>query len=84
MLYRILSRSTILLFLGFVFRFSLFPFSFQVLLYEATGNAKYSNGIQAFINEWKPSGSVQYTPGGLAWRAKWGSNRYAGKDEYIF
>lgn len=53
---------------------------FQLLLFEATGDSKYSRDVQAFLNEWRPSGTVQYTPGGLAWRGQWGSLRYAGSD----
>jgi len=50
-----------------------------MLLFEATGKNKYSRDVTTFLNEWrKNGGTVQYTPGGLAWRGKWGSLRYAG------
>ena len=30
------------------------------------------------MRDYMPGGSVAYTPCGMAWRDKWGSNRYAG------
>lgn len=51
----------------------------QLLLFEATGDSKYSRDVKTFLKEWAPGGSVQYTPGGLAWRLQWGSLRYSGK-----
>ena len=53
-----------------------------MLLYEATGKVTYKTGIQNFLREYSSQGSVKYTPGGLAWRAKWGSLRYTGKLTY--
>ena len=35
--------------------------------------------VQDFLDDWYPGGGVTYTPMGLAWRAMWGPNRYAGK-----
>lgn len=51
----------------------------QVLLWKITQNTTYKNDIEATFNEvWCPGGELHYTPGGLAWRLQWGSNRYSG------
>ncbi|XP_060580783.1 endoglucanase A-like [Ruditapes philippinarum] len=55
----------------------------KVLLYEATGKTTYKQGIQNFLNSYSPQGNVQYTPGGLAWRSKWGSLRYTANVAFI-
>jgi hypothetical protein len=50
----------------------------QLLLYEETKDNTYKGEVQSMMRDWMPGGSVAYTPCGLAWRDKWGSNRYAG------
>ena len=52
--------------------------SFQLLLHEATKDTSYKNDVNAFVQQYLPSGTVTHTPCGLAWRDQWGSLRYAG------
>ncbi|CAG5117186.1 unnamed protein product [Candidula unifasciata] len=40
-------------------------------------------GIVLFTDGWLPSGDIDYTPCGLAWRDKWGSLGYSGSAAYI-
>jgi len=54
----------------------------QTLLWEETKDAQYKAPVEGFFNSWQP-GSMTYTPCGLAWRDKWGSNRYAGNAAFI-
>ena len=50
-----------------------------MLLWKLTGNTLYREDLEATFNDvWLPGGELSYTPGGLAWRIQWGSNRYAG------
>ena len=51
---------------------------FQLLLYDVTGDSKYSRDVTSFLQQWRPQGSVPYTNGGLAWRGEWGTLRYTG------
>jgi hypothetical protein len=53
----------------------------QLLLFEATQDAAYKAEVVGFMNGWLPGGQVTYTPCGLAWRDKWGANRYAGEEQ---
>ncbi|KAH9505671.1 hypothetical protein Btru_055470 [Bulinus truncatus] len=55
----------------------------HLLMYEETKEKKYRDLVTAFFRDWMPGGSVAYTPCGLAWRAKWGSTRYAGNSAFI-
>ncbi|BFZ06316.1 hypothetical protein BsWGS_09355 [Bradybaena similaris] len=56
----------------------------QAMLYDATKSSQYKNALQSFFTEaWLPSGDVDYTPCGLAWRDKWGSLGYAGSAAFI-
>ncbi|XP_025083907.1 LOW QUALITY PROTEIN: uncharacterized protein LOC112557954 [Pomacea canaliculata] len=55
----------------------------QVLLYETTKDNTYRVDIEGFMQTWMPGGEVPYTPCGLAWRDKWGSNRLAGNAAFI-
>lgn len=55
----------------------------QLLLYEDTGDNSYKTQVQGMMRDWMPGGSVAYTPCGLAWRDKWGSNRYAGNSAFV-
>ncbi|XP_076456621.1 endoglucanase A-like [Babylonia areolata] len=55
----------------------------QLLLYEETQDASYKNDVAGFVRDYMPGGSVPYTPCGLAWRDKWGANRYAGNAAFV-
>ena len=55
----------------------------QLLLAALTKKATYQSAIQSSLDSWLPGGSVTYTPKGLAWRAKWGSNRYAANTAFL-
>ena len=47
-------------------------------MFELTGDDKYKKDIEATFKGWMPGGNVTYSPKGLAFRAQWGSLRYAG------
>ncbi|BFZ07395.1 hypothetical protein BsWGS_10435 [Bradybaena similaris] len=49
----------------------------QILLYRATGDAKYKTSVENSFKGWLPGGKVPYTPKGLAFRLQWASLRYA-------
>ncbi|KAL4220777.1 hypothetical protein ACF0H5_019045 [Mactra antiquata] len=49
----------------------------MILLYKVTHKDIYKTDIEATFQDWMPGGSIPYTPGGLAYRLQWGSNRYA-------
>jgi len=55
----------------------------QQLLYEETKDGQYKAPVEGFLNSWMPEGGMTYTPCGLAWRDKWGANRYAGNAAFI-
>ncbi|CAL1537081.1 unnamed protein product [Lymnaea stagnalis] len=55
----------------------------QQLLWEETKDAHYRNLVAAFLQSWQPGGGIAYTPCGLAWRDKWGANRYAGNSAFV-
>ncbi|RMX51380.1 hypothetical protein pdam_00011347, partial [Pocillopora damicornis] len=55
----------------------------QLLLAQLTRKESYKNAIKASLDNWLPGGSVRYTPKGLAWRIKWGSNRYAANTAFL-
>jgi len=55
----------------------------QQLLWEETKDGQYKGPVEGFFNSWMPGGGITYTPCGLAWRDKWGSNRYAGNAAFI-
>jgi len=57
--------------------------SCQQLLYEETKEGKYKQAIEGFFNSWMPGSGMTYTPCGLAWRDKWGANRYAGNAAFM-
>jgi len=50
----------------------------QILLYEETKDGAQKTAIESFFKSWLPGGGMTYTPCGLAWRDRWGANRYAG------
>ena len=55
----------------------------QLLLAQITKKPIYVQAIQRFLNGWLPRRSVKYTPRGLAWRDKWGPNRYAANTAFL-
>ena len=55
----------------------------QLMLAELTKKPIYVQAIQRFLNGWLPRHSVKYTPRGLAWRDKWGPNRYAANTAFL-
>ncbi|GFS26736.1 endoglucanase [Elysia marginata] len=57
--------------------------SCQAMLYEATKEGKYKTAVENYFRSWFPGGDLKYTPCGQAWRAKWGSNRYAGNSAFM-
>ncbi|KYQ92548.1 cellulase [Tieghemostelium lacteum] len=48
----------------------------SLLLFKVTGDSTYSTDFEKAMNYWLPGGGITYTPGGLAWLAQWGPNRY--------
>ncbi|XP_052061794.1 endoglucanase E-4-like [Mytilus californianus] len=54
----------------------------QLLLFKETGDQKYKTPVVNFIKDFM-SGSVKHTNCGLAFRLKWGSNRYAANAAFI-
>jgi len=54
----------------------------QVLLF-ISGQTQFRAPIESFLRSYFPGGSVTYTPKGLAWRAQWGSLRYACNAAFI-
>uniref|UniRef100_A0A2C9JEE4 Endoglucanase n=1 Tax=Biomphalaria glabrata TaxID=6526 RepID=A0A2C9JEE4_BIOGL len=57
--------------------------SCQLYLFEETQSNQYKTAIQNYFNSWLPGGTVTYTPCGLAWRSKWGSNREAANTAFL-
>ncbi|XP_078367250.1 endoglucanase A-like [Oculina patagonica] len=55
----------------------------QLLLAQLTKKKSYEAAIKSSLDSWLPGGSVPYTPKGLAWRIKWGSNRYAANTAFL-
>ncbi|XP_059173976.1 endoglucanase E-4-like [Physella acuta] len=55
----------------------------QLILYEETKSTVYKDAVVGFLESWMPGGGITYTPCGLAWRDKWGANRYAGNTAFV-
>jgi len=55
----------------------------DLLLYDITKDGAYKGDITGFVNSYMPGGSVAQTPCGLAFRDKWGANRYAGNAAFV-
>jgi len=55
----------------------------QELLWEETGDSAYKDAVVGFFKGWLPNGQITYTPCGLAWRDRWGANRYAGNSAFL-
>ena len=53
-------------------------FFIQLMMYINTGDDLYRGHVQAYMDNWRPEGDMQYTPGGLAWADMWGPLRYTG------
>jgi hypothetical protein len=48
--------------------------SAAVLLAQESSDPKYQQMVEGWLENWiNGTGNVQYTPGGLAWRTRWGS-----------
>jgi hypothetical protein len=56
---------------------------YQLLLLTSAGQSQFQAGVERFIQSYLPGGGIHYTPGGLAWRSEWGSNRYAANAAFI-
>jgi hypothetical protein len=52
---------------------------------DASVNRKYHEAAQCYFNQWLPGElrTVPHTPRGLAYRAPWGSTRYAANTAYL-
>lgn len=44
---------------------------------QVTHDEGYAAVVEKNLDNWLPTGSITYTPGGLAWLSPWGSLRYA-------
>jgi len=55
----------------------------QQLLWEETKDTTYKDEVVGFFKGWLPGGQITYTPCGLAFRDKWGANRYAANSAFI-
>lgn len=55
----------------------------QLLLAQLTKKKSYETAVQSSLDSWLPGRSVLYTPKGLAWREKWGANRYAANTAFL-
>ena len=53
------------------------------MMYINTGDDLYRGHVQAYMNNWRPEGEMQYTPGGLAWADMLGPLRYTGLEDVI-
>ena len=56
-----------------------------VLLAQLTGQEKYRQAAEGWLNFWAGTGSsrITTTPGGLAWLGQWGSLRYAATTSFL-
>jgi hypothetical protein len=55
----------------------------QVLLYKLTKKDIYKTDVEATFTDWMPGGTLEYTPGGMAYRLQWGTLRYTGKTLHL-
>jgi hypothetical protein len=55
----------------------------QLLLYQLTKKETYKKAIRATLDLWLPGNGFKYTPKGLAWRLRWGPNRYAANTAFL-
>ena len=55
----------------------------QLLLYQLTKKDVYKKAIRATLDLWLPGSGITYTPKGLAWRLRWGPNRYAANTAFL-
>lgn len=55
----------------------------QLLLAGLTKKKSYAENIKLSLDKWLRGGTVRYTPKGLAWRDKWGPNRYAANMAFL-
>ena len=56
-----------------------------VILAQETDNPRYGEDVERWLDYWSdPSGNgIQYTAGGLAWLAQWGSLRYSANTAFL-
>jgi len=54
-----------------------------ILLAQETGEARYRDDVESWLNRWQPGGVVAYTEGGLAWLDQWGSLRYSANTAFL-
>ncbi|XP_071510732.1 uncharacterized protein [Diadema antillarum] len=58
----------------------------QMLMFQmssGTAKASYRAAVETYLDGWLRGGDVTYTPGGLAWRAQWGSLRYSANTAFL-
>ncbi|KAK6177594.1 hypothetical protein SNE40_015664 [Patella caerulea] len=55
----------------------------QMLMYEEKRTRRHAQVVKDFFTSWRPGGDVPYTPGGLAYRNKWGSLRYDANTAFL-
>ena len=53
-----------------------------VLLSQATGEQRYRNDVERWLDHWA-TGGIQTTEGGLAWLDRWGSLRYSANTAFL-
>lgn len=53
-----------------------------LILAQETGKDQYKQQVEGWLDNWV-SGSIQKTPGGLAWLDQWGSLRYAANTAFL-
>lgn len=50
---------------------------------QVSHDESYAAMVEKNLDFWMPSGSITYTPGGLAWLSQWGSLRYASTAAFL-
>jgi endoglucanase len=59
-------------------------YSYHILLADLTKDKKYSDAVKKWLDTWVDGkGAVKHTPGGLAWRADWGSLNMATSTAFL-
>jgi hypothetical protein len=53
----------------------------NVLMAKVTNTR--NTAAEQYLNSWMPGSGMTYTPGGLAWRLQWASNRYAANTAFL-
>merc|ERR1711894_743795 len=55
----------------------------QLLMFQQTGDGRYSRAVETFLRDYMPGGGIHQTPRGLAWRDQWGPLRYSANAAFI-